>query len=96
MFRRFDVVAFFGHVVAFWQAVVALLGIVQRVTTRQQICQKSDGHLTTSEKTMLFAQFLLVSHEATFETRVKDKLLTIYLLSLGPEPLHEMICTNFP
>ena len=42
MFRRFDVVAFFGHVVAFWQAVVALLGVVQRVTTQQQICQKSD------------------------------------------------------
>jgi hypothetical protein len=37
------------------------------------------------------ARFLPVSHEVKFEMKVKDKLLKIYLLGLGLEPLHKLI-----
>jgi hypothetical protein len=52
------------------------------------------GHLTTAEKTTPFAQFLSVSHEVRFETKVKDKLLTIYILRMHLERLHKMISTD--
>jgi hypothetical protein len=57
-------------------------------------CYLELGHLTTSEKTTPFTQFLPVSHEVKFETKVKDKLLTIYPLSIHPGPLHKLISTN--
>jgi ABC-type sulfate transport system substrate-binding protein len=50
--------------------------------------------LTTAEKTTLFAQFLSVSHEVKFETKVKDKFLTIYLLRMYLGPLHKIISTD--
>jgi hypothetical protein len=49
------------------------------------------GHLTTSEKTRPFAQFLPVSHEEKCNIKVKDKLTNIYRLGMGLEPLHEII-----
>jgi hypothetical protein len=52
------------------------------------------GHLTTAEKTTPFAQFLSVSHEIKFETKVKDKLLTIYPLRMHLGPLNKMISTD--
>lgn len=52
------------------------------------------GHLTTAEKTTPFAQFLSVSHEIKLETKVKDKLLTIYLLRMHSGPLNKMISTD--
>jgi len=50
-FRCCEVSAFFSRVVPFWQAVAALLRIVQCVTTQQSKCQKSDeaGPLVLSD-----------------------------------------------
>jgi hypothetical protein len=68
---------------------------LERLSNQSLMCYLELGHLTTSEKTTLFAQFLLVSHEVRCETGVKDKFLTICPLSLGPGPLYQIICISF-
>jgi hypothetical protein len=70
--------------------------IIYEAGNQNLTCYLELGHLTTSEKTTPFAQFILVSHEVRCETGVKDILLTIYPLSLGPGPLYQMICISFP
>jgi hypothetical protein len=52
------------------------------------------GHMTLSEKTMPFTQYLVDFLEIKFETDVKAKLLTIYLLSLSTESFNQMICID--